>query len=230
MRASRPLQHRGGGGVAVGDQRVASPSSSRSIGRGGSAGGRERRDARQISRTIAAARSGPAYLRGPQRRRGRSRAQLEVERLERAARLSSSGGASPAEPEANATGPRSQLDAGALELVERTCLGSRQQRRARRRTRRPEARLRRRQRRSARRAGSAVSVDGALQERRRGGEPAASLRPAGRALELGGDILVGSRRRAGAVPGAPIRVASRRRWPRRGRRCTRWRSSAVAER
>jgi hypothetical protein len=48
--------------------------------------------------------------------------------------------------------------------------------------------------------------DGALQERSRRGGSAASLRPAGRTLELGGDFLAGPRRGSGAMPGTPIRV------------------------
>ena len=51
--------------------------------------------------------------------------------------------------------------------------------------------------------------DGALQEGGRGGDPAASLRPAGRALELGGDVLVRSCRRQCAVPRAAIGVGVR---------------------
>jgi len=45
-----------------------------------------------------------------------------------------------------------------------------------------------------------------LQERRRRGDAATRLRPAGRAFELGGDLLVGPRGGAGAVPGPPVRV------------------------
>ena len=46
-----------------------------------------------------------------------------------------------------------------------------------------------------------------LEERRRGGQPPAGLRPGGRALQLPGDILIGSRCRLGPVPGAAIRSA-----------------------
>ena len=48
--------------------------------------------------------------------------------------------------------------------------------------------------------------DRALQERRRGGEPAARLRPAGRALELHGDLLVRSRRGRSQMPRTTVRV------------------------
>jgi hypothetical protein len=44
------------------------------------------------------------------------------------------------------------------------------------------------------------------QKRCSGSEASASLRAAGRSLELGGDLFVGPRRGSGAVPGAPIRV------------------------
>ena len=60
--------------------------------------------------------------------------------------------------------------------------------------------------RSARRSGSIVSVGRAPQERRCGGEPAAGLRPARRALELGRDVLVRASRGLRAVPGAAIRL------------------------
>ena len=46
----------------------------------------------------------------------------------------------------------------------------------------------------------------ACQKRCGGREPSACLRPIGRALELGRDLLVGARRCARAVPGAPIRI------------------------
>ena len=63
------------------------------------------------------------------------------------------------------------------------------------------------------RAGALRSVErqhrGALQERRRCGESAPRLRPAGRTLEFGGDVLIGSRRGVGPVPGASIGVQFR---------------------
>ena len=48
--------------------------------------------------------------------------------------------------------------------------------------------------------------DGALQERGRGGDPAARLRPTRRTLELEGDLFVGLRRRRGQMPGPAVRV------------------------
>ena len=56
-----------------------------------------------------------------------------------------------------------------------------------------------------------------LQERRRGGQPAAGTRPSGRTLQLGGGLLVGAQHRLRAVPGAPVGVAVRR-WHRPARR------------
>ena len=49
-------------------------------------------------------------------------------------------------------------------------------------------------------------LDRLLQERGRGGQTAAGARPSGRALQLGGGLLVGAQHRPRAVPGAPVRV------------------------
>jgi len=49
--------------------------------------------------------------------------------------------------------------------------------------------------------------NGALQKRGRGGDPAASLSPVSRQLELEGNLLVWCERRMSAMPGAAIRVA-----------------------
>jgi len=49
----------------------------------------------------------------------------------------------------------------------------------------------------------------ALQKRGCGGDPAASLSPAGRQLELEGNLLVGRERRMSPMPGAAIRIALR---------------------
>ena len=69
-----------------------------------------------------------------------------------------------------------------------------------------EARLRRCERafRTSRRVH--CQCDGALQERGRRGDSAASLCPASRTLEFGGDFLARSGRCSGAMPGAPIRI------------------------
>ena len=99
-----------------------------------------------------------------------------------------------------------QVHLGALELVERPGLRRRQQPESRVERAGLQARLRRGQ--SAIRPPRRVlgQRDGALQERRRGGEPAARLRPAGRALELDGDLLVRSRRGRSQMPGATVRI------------------------
>ena len=60
--------------------------------------------------------------------------------------------------------------------------------------------------RSARRAGSTVSATARCRNAAAAATPAASLRSAGRAFELGSDLLVRARRRVGSVPGAPIWV------------------------
>ena len=143
--------------------------------------------------------------RGPGGQVGLAR-ELQVERLEPPRGLQQQRGSIAAEARGEGDVAAQQVDPGALELVERS--GLRRGQEPERRVERAglEARLRRGQRalRAPRRVGG--QRDGALQERGRGGESAASLRPAGRALELGGDLLVGSRRRSGAVPGAPVRV------------------------
>ena len=60
--------------------------------------------------------------------------------------------------------------------------------------------------RSARRAGSWVSATERCKKRCRRSETAASLRPPGRPLKLGGHVLVGTEHSLGAVPGTTIRV------------------------
>ena len=123
-----------------------------------------------------------------------------------------------------------QVGAGAVELVERTGLRQRQQLRAA--SNAPAAELRLRGRERARRPvrGVGRELGGTLEERGGRGQPAASLGPAGRALELGGDVLVRrpsvararcqARRSGSASPS----VASAR------ARCTRRRSAAAAAR
>ena len=93
-----------------------------------------------------------------------------------------------------------------LELIQRAGLRGGRERERRVERAGLEARLRRGQR----ALGSSRRIDrelgGALQERGRRGDAAASLRTAGRAFELGGDLLIGPRGSAGAVPGPPVRV------------------------
>jgi hypothetical protein len=56
-------------------------------------------------------------------------------------------------------------------------------------------------------------VDGALEERRRGGKTASRAGAIGGALELGGDVLVRLERGVSAMPGAAIGVELRPRAP-----------------
>ena len=55
-----------------------------------------------------------------------------------------------------------------------------------------------------------------LEKRGRSSQPAARLRPVGRALQLGGDVLIGSLGRLGSVPCTPIGIALRVRHLRQG--------------
>ncbi len=72
-----------------------------------------------------------------------------------------------------------------------------------------QARLRGRQRPVDAPLGIAREGDGPPEERRRGGQPAARLRPAGGALQLGGHGLVGAGRRRGQVPCATVSAGAR---------------------
>ena len=99
-----------------------------------------------------------------------------------------------------------QIHAGSPELVQRSGLRGRQQ--PERRVERAGLQVGLRRRQHA--LGAAGRIDRQVgrppQERGRGGEPAAGLRPARRALELGRDVLVGPARGLRAVPGAAIRL------------------------
>ena len=99
-----------------------------------------------------------------------------------------------------------EIHPGALEFVERSGLRGDDEPERRGERAGLEARFRRGQR----ALGSSRRIDrelgGALQERGRRGDAAASLRTAGRAFELGGDLLIGPRGGAGPVPGPPVRV------------------------
>ena len=96
-----------------------------------------------------------------------------------------------------------------LKLVERS--GLRRGRQPERAVERAglEARLRRGQRtlRPSRRV--LRQRDRALQERGRRGQAPTPLGAAGRALQLGGDVLVGPRRGMGPVPGAAVGIKGR---------------------
>ena len=104
-----------------------------------------------------------------------------------------------------------QVQAGALQLVERPDLGRRQQPARRVERAGLQARLGGGERAVGPPRRVAGQRDGALQERGRRGEAAARLRPPGRALELQGDLLVGSRGapRPDATRGGPGRRPGR---------------------
>jgi hypothetical protein len=102
-------------------------------------------------------------------------------------------------------GPQNVV-ARALVLVERPGLRRGEQPAGRVERTRLEARLRRGECPLATSSRVSGERDGTLEEGGGGGDAPASLRAAGRALELGGDILVGALRRQRAVPRAPIGV------------------------
>ena len=99
-----------------------------------------------------------------------------------------------------------QIHAGPPELVERPGLRGRQQPARHVERPRPQAGLGGGERPVGSPRGIAGQRDRALQERGRGGEAAARLRPARRALELARDLLVRTGRRGGQVPCATIRI------------------------
>ena len=106
--------------------------------------------------------------------------------------------------------PRTQtIGEGELELVQRAECGDREQ--AERGVGRARVVLGLRRRERAFRAPRGVGGQrrGALQERRGGGQSAARMRAARRALELGGDVLVRACRRLRAMPGAAVGVVLR---------------------
>ena len=117
------------------------------------------------------------------------------------------GGRSVAAARADESDLRAQpLQPRALKLVERSELGGRQQLERRVRRRRVELRLRGSQRAPAplRRIGRQLRR--ARQERRiRGGAPTGPG-PVGRALQLGGHVLVDTHRRVSTMPGATIGI------------------------
>ena len=174
-------------------------------------------------------RKGPRRPAAPQRP-GRSRAQGSWSKGSSClAAFSSSARASLPRPEAKATCAAQQVDPGVLELAERPGRRRREQFQALPKAPALHAGLRRGQR--------AVGVPGRvgsqqhrpLEERRRGGQPAAGLRPAGRALEFSGDLLVRpgaawarcQARRSGSATGSVASASAA---------CTCWRSWNDADR
>ena len=187
-----------------------------SAGRGRRAAGREagrsrrRREVRRRGRSPGRRPVGDLARGCPQRpmQSGRSRVRAPRRATRGAARRSTATGEHPTEARGERNLAAQQIYPGALELVEPPGL---------RRGHQPERRIERAGL-KARLGGSQRALrtpsrldaqrDGALQERCRGGDPAASLRSAGGPLELGGDLFVGAWCRPGAVPGAPVRVVS----------------------
>ena len=172
--------------------------------------------AADLQQDAPARRAAGHHRRAPRRQVGLAR-EIEVERLERrAAPVSSNGGASLPKPEANATWPRTRSTRARWKSSSGPPRPS-PAARARRRRHRPGSWPGRRPAPARRARGSMVSATARCEERGRRGDAAAGLRPAGRALELVGDLLVRLRRAAGrdARPAGPGR--SRRRWRRRGR-------------
>ena len=228
-RARRPLQDRSRGGVPVGDQQREAVEQQVERTRVAAVAGRAWM-ARQISGRRRARRDGGRRCRPRPRRSGRSRERAPGRTARAASRpCSSSGGARLPQPEANGDLAAQQVGPRALELVERARLRRRQQPQRRVERAGLEARLRGGQR--ALRAPGRVGVSATARCRNAAAarDAAASLRSAGRALELGGDLLVGpgaararcQARRSGSVS-ASVASASAR--------CTRRRSSAAAER
>ena len=99
-----------------------------------------------------------------------------------------------------------EFDARALNLVQRLGLHRGQEADRRVELAGLDGRLRRGQRALESQRWIDRERDGALQERRRSGDPTSGLRAAGRPLELGGDLFVGARGAGGAMPGPSVRV------------------------
>ena len=95
---------------------------------------------------------------------------------------------------------------GALELSQRPCLGGRQQPPGGFGSTREVLGLGRGQGTASLRRGVQAELDRAVQERRRGGEPASALGAGGRSLEFGRDLLVGTDGRLRQVPGAAVGI------------------------
>ena len=102
--------------------------------------------------------------------------------------------------------PRSRLTRARLNPSSRSCLGGRRELKGRVEVASLEARFRGIYRPLRPPRGVLGQFDGAPQERGRRRDSAACLRSPGRALQLGGHLLVGTRGGAGTVPGPPVRI------------------------
>ena len=205
-RGDRAPQHRRGGGAPVGeDQRQAVQ---QQVARKRSASG---------SGAVAAARETSSRLPPAPASRPANSAAPHASRYVSRARRTSSGSSflrglqqQQRSVAAAVLGERDlgpeQLDARAPELVQRPGLRGRQEPVRHVERPGPEARLRGGERSLGPPRGIAGQRDRALQERGRGGQAAARLRPAGRALELRGDLLVGPGRRGRQMPRTAVRV------------------------
>ena len=102
-----------------------------------------------------------------------------------------------------------KVDPGAPKFVQWPCFGDGQEPKRRGGCACEVLGLRRGQRPLRPQAGVERQRDGSLEERGRCRQATAQLCPAGRALELGGDFLVGAHRSLRAVPGAAIGIELR---------------------
>ena len=201
-----PLQHRSRGGVPVGgqqgepvEQQVERTRSTRSR--------RERQNGSADLQQNAPSRRMPSgdECRAPGSQVGLAR-ELQVERLQPPRGLQQQRRSIAGKTRREGKLTVHQVHPGTLQLIQRPGLRRGQERECRLERASLETRPRRGQRAlcSSRRVDR--ELDGALQERGRGSDAAAGLRPAGRAFELGGNLLVRPRGGAGAVPGPPVRV------------------------
>ena len=135
--------------------------------------------------------------------------QVQVERLQPPGRLQQQRRRVAVQARGERDLPAQQVRPGALQLIQRPGLRHREQVQRLAERAGPPAGLRRGQRApgAARRIGRQRRRP--LPERRGGRQPAAGLRPPGRPFELGGHVLIRTRRGRGPVPGPPVRIGLR---------------------
>ena len=184
----------------------ARPSSSRSHGSGGPAGaGRGRHGAGDVEQAAAARQPAGEQRCGP-RIEIRVAREAHVERLELPRGLEQQQRRVAAAVLGERDLGLEQIDAGSPELVERSGLRGRQQPASHVERPRPQAGLGGCERSVGSPRGIAGQRDRTLQERGRGREAAARLRPVRRELQLARDLLVGPGGRGGQVPRTTIRI------------------------